>query len=126
MWVQMQGVLQKNCLTFHKMNRCHYLLEPIVIIPMFPDVGMVIGWNPLKIRNGLPCIGSNILTCALLWSNILHNSLPPSPPHYSRDMEPHPVRAVDAKMKELGSIWGRAPACPPRSANAEDINPVFQ
>ena len=26
------------CLNFHKMNRYHYLLEPVVIIPLFPNV----------------------------------------------------------------------------------------
>ena len=28
--VQIKGVLQKFCLNFHKMNRCHYFLEPVV------------------------------------------------------------------------------------------------
>ena len=30
--------LAKICLNFHKMNRCYYLLEPVVIIPLFPNV----------------------------------------------------------------------------------------
>ena len=32
------GVLQKFCLNFHKMNRCHYILEAFVIISLFPNV----------------------------------------------------------------------------------------
>ena len=27
----------KNCLNFNKMNRCHYLLVPVVVIPLFPN-----------------------------------------------------------------------------------------
>ena len=32
------GSFAKNCLNFHKINRCHYLLEARVIIPLFPNV----------------------------------------------------------------------------------------
>ena len=35
-WVLIQEVLQ-NCLNFHKVNRCHQLLVPIVAIGLFPD-----------------------------------------------------------------------------------------
>ena len=37
-WVRIQGVLRKNCLNFYKMNGCPYLAEPIVVIPLFPNV----------------------------------------------------------------------------------------
>ena len=37
-WVRIQGVLQSFCPNFHKPTRCHYLLEPIVTIPLDPNV----------------------------------------------------------------------------------------
>ena len=27
----------KICLNFHKMNRCHYLMEAVVILPLIPN-----------------------------------------------------------------------------------------
>ena len=41
--------LQKYCLNFHKMNRCHYLLEHVVVIPLYPNViHIAIADNSLK------------------------------------------------------------------------------
>ena len=37
-WVRIQLVLQNNCLKFHKMNNCHQVLLPVVVIQLFPNV----------------------------------------------------------------------------------------
>ena len=47
-WSQfkIQGVLQKFCLNFHKMNRCLCLLEPVAIIPLFPNgIHKIVPWK---------------------------------------------------------------------------------
>ena len=43
--VRIQEVLQTFCLNFQKMNRCHYLLEAVVIIPLFPHAGLICETN---------------------------------------------------------------------------------
>ena len=52
-WVPVQGVFQNIYLNFHKMNRRHYPLEAVAIIPLFHTVfrSVILGLNILDSSN---------------------------------------------------------------------------
>ena len=50
-WVEIQGVLQKNCFNFHETIRCHYLLVPVVVILMLTNMSTE---NAVTIGRTLP------------------------------------------------------------------------